>query len=242
MLTKVIVPVFTQSDLESLPNCLRYLAQQGTETLLVLHGPNVGVVNAEATKEFDEKISAQETRKKELTLVENYADAQKAKEQIETLRVDRDMAIREAWKKVPEDQRQAMYKKAFANIGDAVLCLREAYQHDQVFTMLQAFLPQMPADLPHGEFAIVWPRSIGKFKASFEQFAQSVAAKHEQHAPTPLFTGTRRDSREAELKSMHHIKAITVAKQAGVDVKGKKVAQVIQELLDKEFPREAVAA
>lgn len=233
----VIVPVFSQADLEALPNCLRYLAQQNVETLLVLHGPNVGVVNADATKEFDQRISNLDTRKRELVLVDDFEGAKKAKEEIETLRVERDMAIREGWKKVPEDQRAAAYKEAFSNIGTEPLCLREAYQPDQVFAMLQAFLPQWPSDIQHGEYSLVWPRSVATVSAQKQGISVSPgvakAWKEERE--------DKRSYREQQLRKSKFMGIKAAAVKAGVYEAGMSTDQLVEAVLAKEYPS-AVAA
>lgn len=233
----VLIPVFSDEDLQALRNCLRFLASlPDVERVLVLHGPNIGVVNADATKEIDAKIAQKDTHKRELVAVEDFEGAKRIKGEIEALRVDRDMKIRDGWKNVPEDKRAAAYAKAFAGIGTEPVCLREAYQPDQLFTMLQAFLPQWPSDIAHGEYAIIWPRSITQHK--IDQFPKP---KDNPHSPQVKKTAGRSE-REQELKSMHHVAAIQVAKKAGIEVKGKKVVDIISELLDKEFPRELAVA
>jgi len=248
---KVIVPVFTDSDLKALPNCLRYLAQQPVETLLVLHGPNVGVVNAQTAAEYDQRIANLGTRKKELTLVEDFAGAQKAKEEIETLKVERDMAIREGWQKIPEAERAAMYKKAFGDIGTEPICLREAYQHDQVFSMLQAFLPQWPSDIPHGEYSLVWPRSVPTtleipLRRPYDgpRVKDVMKAMAESGNVFPHGAGevTERGKRGAHLKSLHHLQVFRIGRDAGIQVEGLKTPAVIEAILDKEFPPKQAAA
>lgn len=241
----VIVPVFSDSDLKALPNALRYLARQNVEILLVIHGPNVGVVNAEVTKEFDSRIAQLDTKKRELTLVEDYIGASRVKEEIETARVERDMAVREGWKNVPEEQRQTAYKKAFANIGTEPMCLREAYQPDQLFTMLQAFLPQFPSDIAHGEYAIVWPRSVASpsvavtgLDIGFQKPPKITITKSDQNE----YANDPRGARKEELQSMHHTKVLALARKAEIDVKGVKVHDLITALLDKEFPAQLASA
>lgn len=234
----VIVPIFSQSDLEALPNCLRYLANQGVEKLLVLHGPNVGVVNADATKEFDTKIAEFEVRERELILIKDYIGAQKAKESIETLRVERDMAVREGWKKVPDAERVAAYQKAFEKLGTEAICLREAYQHDQLFTMLQAFIPQMPTDLAHGEFSIVWPRSVATVVAKPQSTA--IAPVTQRATAAPELSG--RESRKAQLHKSKFMGIKSAATKAGVYKSGMSLNQLVDAVLDKEFPEPAVAA
>lgn len=236
----VIVPLFDDADLAALPNCLRYLANAGVEILMVIHGPNVGVVSTDVTTELDKKIADLGVRKKELTMVEDFSGAQRAKEEIEGLKIERDMKIRDGWRGVDEAKRQEMYKKAFGNIGTEPICLREAYGHDQLFTMLQALLPQWPADVKHGEYSLVWPRSVATVavkKPSVAVVPESVLRSVGDYA----MQVRGKELREQELKSMHHLKVSALAKKAGIEIKGIKTPDLIKTLLDKEYP-EAVAA
>lgn len=252
----VILLIFDDADLAALPNCLRYLANAGTETLLIIHGPNVGVVATDATAEIDKKIAELGVRKKELTMVEDFSGAQRAKEEIEGLKIERDMKIRDGWRGVDEAKRQEMYKAAFKDVGTEPVCLREAYSHDQAFTMLQSYLPQWPSDLAHGSYSIIWPRSVAPVAAKPLGTAIAPATQKTTAAEKPSVGAVSesvlrsvgdysklqgKELRQAELQSMHHLKVSAIAKKAGLEIKGIKTPQLIKILLDKEFPESAAA-
>lgn len=159
----VIIPVFSNNDLLSLPNCFRFLKQLKTvERVLVLHNPSIGIVESTITKEFDAKIAELTAEKKAAVTLDNFSAAQKLKEEIEGVEMDRSNAIRDGWKSIPESQRKPLYAKALAGLGTEPVCLREHYEAKELFTMMQSFMAQFPLDIPIDSYCLLWPQSVRK--------------------------------------------------------------------------------
>lgn len=266
MITNALVLLFTAEDLAAMPNAIAWLKTQQPERVLVLVTPNVGITGPEVTREHDAKIAGLEAEKEKAKLVENFALAQTKKEEIEAAIMARDMALRDGWQKIPEAERKVIYDRVLSGFGTEPVMLREAYAHEEAFSMLNSYRIQWVRDIPFDEYTLIWPKAIRKVEAAvYEPKGETVSTagvrraphqstytgtwdSHQPHAPadktiiTPAQAqaeGIVRDPRATrlyELQKMHHLKAIQIAKGLGVFQPGMNTKASIAAILEREFP------
>lgn len=229
---RVIAPILEQPDLDALQNCLLFLAKSGTDTLMVVHNPNIGITDARLTADTDRRIADLKAAIQQCKDRDDFTAAQAYKEDLESAQVDRDLKIREGWSNIPEAERRQIYAKTLGDIGtDAIFALRENYSYAEFFRALHELQGTWPKDMPMGEFAVVWPRSIEK------QTIPMPAAKKETDPIT--HAGPATESQRREELSRFFMKLKSVAKSHGLEVTKTNRESVIEQILAKEFPKAA---
>lgn len=184
-----ILPVFDESDLAAVPNALEFFRRVGLETLLILHNPSLGLKGA-MTEQYDARIRELKAEMGKAASREDFPAATEYKARLEEAQTDKDLAIRDGWSKVPQPERDSVYRRIFGAVGtEAVICLNESMRKEQLFQALNGLLEVWPKDIPHGEFSVVWPQSIPKQEA-LSVAATSVGShrflKHEDRQESPL--------------------------------------------------------
>lgn len=250
MINSVLVPVFTAADLAALPNTVAWLKTQKPERVLFLVNPSVGITGPELTLVHDKKIALLEAEKKAAAQADQFELAKTKKTELEGAIMERDAALREGWKSVPEAQRKAVYARVLAGLGTEPVMLREAYSADEQFTMLNSFRAQWPLDIRLDNYVLVWPQSIRKI----EPVASPV------HAPLlPVTTAVKtpptepvthkivvpewkklpensRGYREGQLRQLRWMGVRHIAVKHGVFENKMGLEKMITLVLEKEFP------
>jgi hypothetical protein len=237
-----IIPVFDQKDAEAVKNCLVFLASVSTKTIMILHNPNIGITDEKVTEPFERVLAALEIAELGAALRRDYSAAAQFHEQFEAKKTERDLAIRDGWSKIPLEERRKIYVQVLnpEYLGTrAIFPLKENYDHDQVFRMLHELQSTWPKDIQHGQFAVVWPRSV---------LPQVGGAKKEPHAATPLrieplapteLPMSPEDQMRHDL-SRWHGKLQAAAKKHGFALpKGADKKPIIDAIMDLEFPKVA---
>lgn len=240
----VILPVFDEKDLSAIPNCLRFLANSGTEVIMILHNPNVGITDGDLTKPFEERVTQLQAAKTGAVAREDYDAAKEYAKQIEDTKTERDIAVRDGWSQIPEQQRMAIYRKVLdpTKLGtEAIFPLRENYPHDQVFRALHELQSTWPRDLEHGQFSLVWPRSVPE-QVVPRVIAQVTAPAASTAMKTPEFGKALSEtdvSIRRETLRRRHLAYISACKKHGIDPKGEDKSKVIDLIIQQEFPKAA---
>jgi len=234
----VLIPLLEQPDLDALRNCLLFLSKNGTETLMIVLNPNVGITDANVTLEIDKRIADLKAAIKERKEVDDFAAAQSYKEELESAQVDRDLAIRDGWANIPEPDRRKIYQKALGNIGtDAIFPLRENYSYAEFYRALHELQSQWPKDMPQGEYAIVWPRSVSPQEQPVAaSMAEVSASSLQSQKPLTLKPSNPAQERRSALK--RHFALVSAKKKHGIPEETPKDT-AIDQIIRLEFPEAA---
>lgn len=237
-----ILAVFDEDDLKAVPNALEFFRRVGLEQLMVVHNPSLGLKGV-VTANYDSRIRELETAVNQAKQRDDFLAAQNYKEELEGAKSDRDLAIREGWTKVPQNEREAIYKRIFGNIGtDAVFCLNENMRHDQLFAAMNGFVEVWPKDVLHGEYSIVWPKSIPQQKPVETTLIRvsDTTLKPKTTAPKPHIDDSTPEGRRQALIASRFGGVKSACKRHGIDTTGHSMNSLIEQIIAKEFP--AVAA
>lgn len=247
-----ILPVFDESDVAAVPNALEFFRRVGLETLLIIHNPSLGMKGA-VTDQYDARIRELKAEMAKAADRQDFNAASEYKMRLEETQTDKDLAIRDGWSKVPQPEREAVYKRIFGQVGtDAVICLNESMRKEQLFQALNGLLEVWPKDIPHGEFSVVWPQSIPK-QASISMVvtetahpvvvvtgAPAKAPKQKmklKRGATNHFNETTVDGRKGALERFH-AKVLGAVAKYGLDGTQPKDV-LIGQILEREFGAKA---
>ena len=230
----VLIPILEQPDLDALRNCLLFLSRNGTEVLMIVINPNVGITDDAVTADIDKRISDLRGAIEQCKQRDDFTAAIQYKEDLEAAQVDRDLAIRDGWSKIPEPDRRKIYQKALGNIGtDAIFPLRENYSYAEFYRALHELQSQWPKDMPHGEYAIVWPRSVSNQTPMANPKAVAVAR---MEIAAQKRSSDPQEERRSALK--RHFALVSAKKKHGIpDATPKETA--IDQIIRLEFPEAA---
>jgi len=234
----VLIPLLEQPDLDALRNCLLFLGKNGTETLMIVINPNIGITDAAVTADIDKRISDLRGAIEQCKQRDDFTAAIQYKEDLEAAQVDRDLAIRDGWSKIPEPDRRKIYQKALGNIGtDAIFPLRENYSYAEFYRALHELQSQWPKDMPQGEYAIVWPRSVSPQEQPVAaSMAEVSASSLQSQKPLALKPSNPAQERRSALK--RHFALVSAKKKYGIpDTTPKETA--IDQIIRLEFPEAA---
>lgn len=236
-----ILAVFDEADLQAVPNALEFFRRVGLEQLMVIHNPSLGLQGV-VTAQYDARISELKTAMKQAGDRQDYLAAANYKEELDGAETDRDLAIREGWTKVSQPDREAVYKKLFGSIGtDAVFCLNESMRKDQLFAALNGLVAVWPKDVEHGEFSVVWPRSIPFQKPV--QASVPVPQNVPRGTPAPVpqkkekieFDQSTPEGRRAALVASRFGGVASACKKHGIQTTGYSMTNLIEMVIAKEF-------
>lgn len=237
----VIIPVFDQKDLAALFNCLMFLKNSGTQTIMILHNPNIGLNDGDISKPFESRMAELELAEQSAAHRRDYTAAQGYHQQYEDTKTERDTAIREGWSNIPKEELFKINRRALdpAKIGtEAIFPLKENYDHDQIFRALHELQSTWPKDLIHGEIAVVWPRSIAPQGLQAQAAPAMAPARFKVEAPAA--EAPNEESRRKKLRMQGVF--LGACKQHGLQHKGAKGAErdaIIDQIIAIEFPAAA---
>lgn len=244
-----IVPVLSPEDATALPTCAASLKHSGVKRLWLIHAPSLGVTNTSVSNSFDERLKTLKQKEQEAAGRGDYDAAKNFQQEAESVQIERDVAVKKGWEAVPEQERNAAYDKALAPLLDPksfsdikVTVLREDYQPDGLFGMMQGMMAQWPTDIQHGRYSIMWPQGCVRPLASEGMNAPekepAVSIQQPQKA-TSNQTLSPKEVRRRELSK--YMKLRSVAKQHNIPLEGRPNQEVIEAVLAIEFPEAAAA-
>jgi hypothetical protein len=162
----VILVIFDAADVAALPLILAELAPP--ERLWIVHNPSIGIDVATAAREADGVVANLKALQKAAIAKQDFAAAIALRDQIQDATVNRDTAIKVAYERIPQPELQALHDKAISpvvawsnqhRINAMATCLKDEHEKNQVGALLQYLLPQWPPEIPHGEYALIFPTS-----------------------------------------------------------------------------------
>lgn len=243
--------VHSTEDVAQLEGAATALKALGAKRVMVLHSPAIVINQTEASAALDAEIAEVLAAEKAAAERGDYDAAAGYKRTREERTLDRAKTIGDAWKTMtPEDTRTAITKifTPFVNIlnpdqkGAAIRVTKHQDHYDRAnwLTMVQAIAANWPKELAPGTFTVTWPGALAGLNLSAQPAqpakqevpkAHTPAPKPVEEKPKPVFT-----SRADELNAMHHFSLAKVAREHGVETKGKLKTAIVAEILAKEQP------
>lgn len=242
----LILPIFNDTDAAASGKVVPFLKSLKPQRVWLILAPSVGVTAKDATKDIDARIARLEQDKNAAVGREDFAAASQFKQQIEDAKTERDNALRDGWRSVPTAQRDAAYDKVAAPYGELgqvgaavqMTILSEDFANDNLLGMLNSLRPQWPAEIPHGEYALVWPQSV----RNAPDVGMTAPASKPAATPAPKPAADKPDTKTPEGLSEYYRKYFMALKKDaatfGVSMDGPK-DEVIAAVVEKKL---AVAA
>lgn len=240
--------VHSTEDVAQLEGAATTLKALGAKRVMVLHSPAIVINQTEASAGLDAEIAEVLAAEKAAAERGDYDAAAGYKRTREERTLDRAKTIGDAWKTMtPEDTRAAITKifTPFVNIlnpdqkGAAIRVTKHQDHYDKAnwLTMVQAIAANWPKELAPGTFTVTWPGALAGLNLS-AQPAKQEAPK--APSPTPELKPHTEvpppANRREELLQMHHFSLAKVAREHGVETKGKLKTAIVAEILAKEQP------
>lgn len=172
---KIILPVFTESDLKAVPDAVRFMAAMGMTHLWVVHSPALGLPYPAATKALDEEITVTEQGIKLAVAREDYETAKQYRDTKSGLMVRRDEELARGYKSISPDDLTKAYDASFDSISQKAIptattivrtALQDPPQPADIFKTMDKFLAEWPDELAHGQYVIAWPLAISETHSS----------------------------------------------------------------------------
>lgn len=240
----IILLVFGPEDVSAIPSLLQQLSPP--KNLWCIHNPSLGVNVQDAAREVEANIAALEKDKSDAVKREDYAAAANIREKIQEAKVNRDIAVRDAYAKIPQEQLTQLWDVALApladwcrkNVANATFTAnKDVHQPEEAFTMLGNYVNSWPVeDFPHGEYSIEWPRNYMTVKQ--EAQPEAPITRNVTQVKKVKENGFTAEGLRRETLAKKHFAFIAAVQQHQFPwKKGEPKPPVIDAILAAEFPR-----
>lgn len=245
----LILLIHTQEHVNALPETAKTIIAAGFDRCWVIISPAIAVDTSTAAEKLDSEITALRSAERAAADRADYDAANGHKIAREGKMLDRDKAIADAWKSVPDEDRKVAYQAKlgplfaeFKNrVAARVNATQEHYAAAQWISMLNSLSGVWPKDLVHGEYVVAWPGAIPALltanpverrEIKIENTAKSELTQEvERQLASQEIPLTRRD----ELEATHHMSLRPIAKALGIDVTGKGTPEIIDAIIEAEI-------
>lgn len=241
-MSKILLLIQSESDVAELPEAAKRLPGLGITGVWCIYSPAIAVDQNAAKSQFDEEIAKIQAAESDAASRANYDVAQTYKAQREAKTLERDTALRDAWKAIPDETRVANVKKKLAPLFDVLRAngmsgkitgLSDHFEPGQVAQMLNSLSGTWFAPFEHGKYAIMWPSSVpvSKVQAPVNITPEAAAAIPAPVAPKPT---QKPLNPYDELMKAPFFTMRGRAIKSGVAYEGRKREDVVKEILEKE--------
>lgn len=259
-MSNLILLIQSEPDITALPSAAKAIIDHGYKGCWILVSPAIAVNATEASAKYDKEIN--DLRAAELAAASrgDYTAASDHKLAREGKELERGTAVASAWKSVPEADRMSAIKNKLAplmaafpgKVNTRTQLMQDHYDPAQWVQMLNSLSGAWFKEFTPGSFSVAWPGAIPAIgmkipivnqppsqpitipKEVHEKYAaQSKAAP--KPAKSPLVAATDPDERKKQLLGLRFFGLCGTAKKLGIDPKGKRGPQIIEEILAKEF-------
>lgn len=164
----LILLIHTQNHVDLLPQTAQTILAAGFDRCWVVTSPAIAADAASASAKLDSEIAALKAAQDLAAAREDYEAASGHKLAREGKILDRDKAIADAWKSVPEEDRKNVYRAKLQPLFEAfqgkvaarMVVTQEHYAAAQWIQMLNALSGIWPKEFVHGEYVVAWPGAI----------------------------------------------------------------------------------
>jgi hypothetical protein len=249
-MSKLLLLVQTEADVQHLPAAAQAILASPITGVWVVFSPAVTVNASEAAAKLDGEIDTLKAAERAAADRGDYTAAAGYKTQREGKELDRQKALRDAWKNAPAEERQRKTKEIFAPFGDVLkakgLAVKitghsDHYDRDQWVAMLNSLSGVWFKEFTPGAFLIAWPEavetSLQQPVGQYPEKPAAVASSAVERAIAPAAPKSRRD----DLETLHPMKLGPIMRSFGLDHDGLTRAQKIEAILEHEAKTTAPA-
>lgn len=265
---KLLLLVQSDTDAKAMESAAKAIKSSPVKDIWVVYSPAISVDQSAAASKFDTNIAELLEAEKKSAALGDYTAAAGYKASREEQALDRAKALRDAWKTVPQNERNDRVRALFTPFIETLKTgynikisgHQDHFDPDQWVQLLTSLgAAWNPAYTP-GSFTVAWPSSLALpvvesvkipivgmdvgFKGDVTVTAAApeaaVKAYREEKAKTPEPPATTVDARRKQLSAMRFFALQSAAKKVFVQTKGKKPEQIVDEVLAAEFPPVAV--
>lgn len=254
---QAVVPILSHEDAKLIPETIAHLKAVRAQIVLVVINPSAALDVAEFAKDVDKSIADMEQAKKEASSREDFAAAQQFKDQIEDAKMNRATSIAQGIRKVPKaklteavEAMAAQFDGAATNVHHFTPAVDMDDFHQKLPRLHEKF-----TFLTAGGYSLIAPQSCDMQNFCLPDFvgvhaqavsttltepqkAVSPAPKVQTAPPTPKApVAAPTDPKEAyRLELKRYMKLKSEAKKFGVQLEGRKSAEVAEEVFSLKFP------
>jgi hypothetical protein len=244
----LLLMVQTQSDVDALPAACPSIIAAGYTGCWIVVSPAIAVDANAAAAKFDAEIDALRKAERDAAERGDYDAASGHKLAREGKTLDRDKAVTDAWKSVPDDDRKLAYATKLAparaafegRMNAKITVLQDHFAPENWIQMLNSMSGAWHKAFTHGQYVVAWPGAIPvavaapvKPVVASEPVAPVNAPKPvekpEKTAPARVFA-----SREEELTKAAHFTIRAIGRKLGVETDKRPRKDVVADILAKE--------
>lgn len=261
----MLLLVQSDADAKAMESAAKAIKSSPVKDIWVVYSPAISVDQSAAASKFDTNIAELLEAEKKSAALGDYTAAAGYKASREEQALDRAKALRDAWKTVPQNERNDRVRALFTPFIETLKTgynikisgHQDHFDPDQWVQLLTSLgAAWNPAYTP-GSFTVAWPSSLSLPVAPEPVKIPIVNAADISSAPinlpqrppqgkfkpapkTPEPPATTVDARRKQLSAMRFFALQSAAKKVFVQTKGKKPEQIVDEVLAAEFPPVAV--
>lgn len=256
-MSNLILLIQSESDVASLPTAAQSIIAHGYKGCWILVSPAIAVNASEASAKYDKEIADLRTAERAAAERGDYTAASEHKLAREGKELERGTAIAGAWKSIDEKVRLEAIKMKLAPLFNVLngkanvktQLMQDHYDPGQWVQMLNSLSGAWFKEFTPGSFSVAWPGAIPAMGAKIPIVQEAptptnmpdkvVDTNGRVHAVKKVKTtepaATNPDDRKKQLLGLRFFGLCGTAKKLGIDPKGKRGPQIIEEILAKEF-------
>lgn len=242
---KLLMLVQNEADVSHLAAAAQAIIASAVNRVWVVFSPAITVDVSTAAAKLDSEIETLRAAEAQAATRTDYEAAKGYKAQREGKELDRQKALRDAWKTAPEEERRARVKTLFASFMDTIQSVggfsvkitghSDHYDREQWVAMLNSLSGVWQKDFVPGSFLMSWPEgvemAIRKLPTLAERLGPTSLDKMREANPVaPPAPPTRRE----QLEAMHHSSVKKLARELGLDITDMSTPDVIEAIVNAE--------
>lgn len=245
---KLLLLVQNETDVAHLEGAARAILNSSITGLWIVFSPAITVNAFEASTKLDAEIQQLRQAEQQAATRTDYEAAKGYKVQREGKELDRAKVLRDAWKSASPEDRKSKSQAAFKPLIDLlqpkglniqITAHPDHYDREQWIAMLNSMTGIWFKPFTPGSFVVAWPESVETSIKQLEMKEHTlnrlpvVPATGKPIAPVGN-DGEPINPRRKQLEDMHGMKRRSLANSFGIDLQGKEVPQLIDEILAAE--------
>lgn len=246
-MSKLLLLVQSEADVQHLDGAAQAILNSAITGVWVVFSPAITVNASEAAGKLDTEIEALRTAEDQAAGRRDYAAAAGYKTQREGKELDRQKALRDAWKTAPAEERKKKAQEAFApliaqlqpnGVNVKITAHGDHYDRDQWVAMLNSLTGAWFKEFTPGSFVVGWPEAVATslkniVPASFKKGMEDIATGNTVPLEKAL-TEAPPKSRREELEALHPMKLGPLMRNLELNHEGLSRAQKIEAILAAE--------
>lgn len=261
-MSKLLLLVQSEADVQHLDGAAQAILNSAITGVWVVFSPAITVNVSEAAAKLDTEIAQLRTTERIAADRGDYNAAAGYKTQREGKELDRQKALRDAWKTAPAEERKAKVNTIFGPWGSTLqakgLNVRitghsDHYDRDQWVSMLNSLSGVWFKEFVPGAFVVAWPEAVATAvtpaalptavtSPAVEAYKESKAADVAAGIVRGPIKAAAPKTRREELEDLHPMKLGPLMRSMGLGHEGLSRAQKIEAILAAETAPEPALA